>query len=137
MTEARKKPKSPRKLKVSRSTRRTASERSSRRKAAAALATKQGRSAKPTSATKRASKQSQKRAARSDPNQSKSAQMLELLGRSEGATLAELMEATGWQANSVRGFLSATVRNRLELPLRSEMPKHIRRYWIENDDVSA
>jgi hypothetical protein len=37
---------------------------------------------------------------------SKKAQIIELLRRPEGATLQALCEATGWQAHSVRGFLS-------------------------------
>src|SRR5258708_3151934 len=42
----------------------------------------------------------------------KSAKMLALLARSNGASLAELMKATGWQAHSVRGFLSTASRKR-------------------------
>ena len=37
---------------------------------------------------------------------SKAAKVLDLLKRSGGASLKELMKATGWQAHSVRGFLS-------------------------------
>jgi hypothetical protein len=33
-----------------------------------------------------------------------------LLCRPEGATLREMQEATGWQRHSVRGFLSASIR---------------------------
>lgn len=38
---------------------------------------------------------------------------LDLLGRKTGAALSELMAATSWQAHSVRGFLSGTVKKRL------------------------
>lgn len=38
---------------------------------------------------------------------------LDLLGRKTGAALSELMAATSWQAHSVRGFLSGTVKKKL------------------------
>ncbi|MFL6351153.1 MAG: DUF3489 domain-containing protein [Bryobacteraceae bacterium] len=41
---------------------------------------------------------------------SKGAQVLSLLVRAEGATLTEIRTATGWQAHTVRGFISRTLR---------------------------
>jgi hypothetical protein len=41
---------------------------------------------------------------------SKAAKVLELLKRPEGATMKERLKATGWQAHSVRGFLSGTIQ---------------------------
>ena len=38
--------------------------------------------------------------------ESKGAQLLALIGREQGASLAELMQISQWQAHSVRGFLS-------------------------------
>jgi len=46
---------------------------------------------------------------------SKKAVVISLLRREGGATLADLMHATGWQAHSVRGFISGTLRKKLGL----------------------
>jgi hypothetical protein len=36
-----------------------------------------------------------------------------LLGRPYGATLADLMQASGWQPHSVRGFLSGALGKKM------------------------
>lgn len=54
-----------------------------------------------------------RRAAPSPRAGSKAATVVDLLQRDTGATVVELMAATGWQAHSVRGFLSGTVRAKL------------------------
>lgn len=41
---------------------------------------------------------------------SKSAKIMELIGRAKGAALAEIIKATDWQAHSVRGFLSTAAK---------------------------
>ena len=45
--------------------------------------------------------------------------MLDLLTRKRGATLTELMAATEWQAHSIRGFLSGTLRKKMGLKIES------------------
>jgi hypothetical protein len=50
---------------------------------------------------------------------SKTAKILDLLKRSGGVTLKELIKATGWQSHSVRGFLSGTVGKKMGIPVES------------------
>ena len=50
---------------------------------------------------------------------SKSALILALLQREGGVSLQELMAGTGWQAHSVRGFLSAVVSKKMGLAVAS------------------
>jgi len=63
--------------------------------------------------------------------QSKTSTCLALLQRGDGASLQDLMAATGWQAHSIRGFLSGTVRKKMGLSLSlAEGDAGIRRYRI-------
>ena len=54
-----------------------------------------------------------------EPKSNKTTQMVELLRRENGATLDELVAFTGWNANSVRGFLSGTVGKKMGLNVES------------------
>ena len=57
---------------------------------------------------------------------------LSLLERSKGASIAEMQDAMGWQAHSVRGFLAATVKKMPGVILTSEKAlDRARRYHIE------
>jgi hypothetical protein len=50
---------------------------------------------------------------------SKTATVVALLERKGGATLAELMTATNWQAHSIRGFVSGTLGKKMGLTVNS------------------
>jgi hypothetical protein len=58
-------------------------------------------------AGKKAVKLERKATPRAD---SKGAKILELIGRPKGATLAEIVKAVAWQAQSVRGYLSTSAK---------------------------
>lgn len=63
---------------------------------------------------------------------------LDLLGRKRGATLVELMTATGWQAHSVRGFLFGTVKQRFGRGVISTKDRSgVRRYRLERECETA
>jgi hypothetical protein len=48
----------------------------------------------------------------------KKALVIEMMNRKQGATLAEIMKATGWQAHSVRGFVAGALK-KMDLPVSS------------------
>ena len=78
---------------------------------------KAGKKASPAKKAPKAPKGAKKAAGARDG--SKAATILDLLKRKDGATLKELMKASGWQAHSVRGFLSGTVGKKLGLAVTS------------------
>jgi hypothetical protein len=49
--------------------------------------------------------------------------MIELLRRPGGATLAEIVAATGWQAHTVRGAMAGALKKKLGLTITSEKDK--------------
>ena len=60
----------------------------------------------------------------------KSARVTVLLQRPKGASIAEIMTATGWQPHSVRGFISVTLVKQKGLKLESETTNGERRYRV-------
>lgn len=56
--------------------------------------------------------------------------IITLLKRPKGATLDELMKATGWQRHSIHGTLSGTIKKKRGLPLITEFGEHGRSYRL-------
>ena len=50
----------------------------------------------------------------------KQAQIIAMLQRPEGATVTEMVEATGWLAHTVRGSISGALKKKLGLPITAE-----------------
>ena len=50
----------------------------------------------------------------------KQAQIIAMLQRPEGATIAEMVEATSWQSHTVRGSISGALKKKLGLPITAE-----------------
>ena len=54
----------------------------------------------------KASRRARARKGATEARSNKKAEVIAMMKRAKGATLAEIMEATGWQAHTVRGFVS-------------------------------
>jgi hypothetical protein len=65
---------------------------------------------------------------------SKQSRVLAMLRSPQGATIATMMQAAGWQQHSVRGFLAGVVRSRLRLNLSSQQVDGGRVYRITDGD---
>ena len=62
----------------------------------------------------------------------KTAKVLDLLKRRGGATIKELMKATGWLPHSVRGFISGTIGKKMSLTVEStKVENGERRYSVK------
>ena len=91
-----------------------------------AVAPKRPRSVRKPSSGKKPPRVAPKRA-----GASKTARVIALLERPKGATLKELMRATGWQTHSVRGLISGQLKKKLKLKVRSSKREGERVYSIK------
>jgi Protein of unknown function (DUF3489) len=84
------------------------------------------------STTSRAKKPTGAATARNSRTGTKTEAVLTLLKRPDGASLKEIMNATSWQAHSVRGFISGTLGKKMNLTVLSTKTEDgERRYSIE------
>ena len=91
---------------------------------------------KPGPKASRVRKASSKPLPKPEPR-TKSDQVVELLRRSSGASLSELMNSTGWQAHSIRGFLSGTLGKRRGLRVARDVVDGERRYRIVQAEAQS
>jgi hypothetical protein len=87
---------------------------------------------KPLQAAKSTSPQGENAVAGAVRANSKLGKMIALLQCQDGATIAQMMKATGWQAHSVRGAMSGTIKKRLGLTITSDTQGTDRTYRIVN-----
>jgi Protein of unknown function (DUF3489) len=62
---------------------------------------------------------------------SKTGILIGLLKRKHGVSISEMMEATGWQAHSIRGFMAGSLKKKLgQSPTSTKTKTGERRYHI-------
>ncbi len=67
----------------------------------------------------------------------KGGKVIELLSRSNGATIDEITTATGWKEVSVRGFISGPAKRKLGHNVVSTKVDGVRTYKIQPQEVTC
>ncbi|WP_303829412.1 DUF3489 domain-containing protein [Asticcacaulis taihuensis] len=62
--------------------------------------------------------------------------LIDLLKRPEGAQMAEMQAATGWQAHSVRGVISGTLKKKMKLVIGIEWTDQGRVYHLIESEAN-
>ncbi len=75
----------------------------------------------------------QQQEAKTGRSPSKQDRVLAMLKRGQGTTIAAVMQETGWQQHSVRGFFAGVVRKKLGVTLNSEKKFDGRVYRVAAD----
>jgi hypothetical protein len=88
-------------------------------KKAAKAAPKKQAAAKEKAPSKKAAKAAAKPEKAQPREGSKKQIVLDLMRRKDGATMAEIAKATGWQNHSIRGFVSGALMKKMDLPVES------------------
>ena len=60
--------------------------------------------------------------------------LIEMLRAEDGATIDEIVAATGWQAHTVRGAMSGALKKKLGLTITSEKVEGRGRAYVIADD---
>jgi hypothetical protein len=76
-------------------------------------------------------------AARRTRDNSKQAQVIAMLKRPEGATIAQVCAVTGWQQHTVRGTFAGAFKKKLGLTLASDKPQGGERVYRIAQGIAA
>ncbi len=88
---------------------------------------------KPKKSSKGAKPQAKEKAQRAGRTDSKQAQLVAMLKRAKGASIAEIVEAFDWQPHTVRGAIAGALKKKLGLNVTSEKDEKRGRVYRIND----